>query len=440
MHPGRVARNLVFLARDAVQGFPIKRHLLQLELPECHPQKHAQLYQAKLDKLLRHAVNTTPFYKPYAGFQNLSDFPLIGKKELKEHYDDFFSTSYDRKKLVKTETSGSTGRPFVYYMTKYKINRRMAEVLHYNRQAGYALGMPFAQVRTNVFSDFYKWMTNSVIIDPTRVNADWLQEQRDILINGKIEFLIGWPSVLVQIASWCQEHGDKPSDFSLKGIVCSAEPFTPHMRRLFNNVFGVPAYDRYATQELGIVANECKKCNAFHINKASHYVELLSMHNDNPAAPGEPGRIVVTDLNSFAMPLIRYEIGDIAISDGPNANCNCAQTIRNIQGRVNDLIYNPRGENVNWAAIQDIIEKDSRIADAIVQYQFVQEGVSDYCLNIIPGLAQELQDITSHKLLELLGENANIRFDFVEHIPTLSSGKCPTILNQYNRRLISTQQ
>ncbi len=194
-------------------------------------------------------------------------------------------------------------------------------------------------------------------------------------------------------------------------------------------------YDRYATQELGLVAHECKICNSYHLNTASHYFEFLKLDNNEPAEPNEPARLIVTDLYSHAMPLIRYEIGDIVTRNTQTDKCPGALKVKSIQGCVNDVIYNPNGTIVNWAVIEDILKTADNFISDVSQYQFVQESIDQYSLKVISKNHRSSKTDLENKLLHLLGPQAKARIEFVQTIPKLPSGKCPVVLNQMTRKL-----
>ncbi|MBN2412662.1 phenylacetate--CoA ligase family protein [candidate division KSB1 bacterium] len=423
-------RKQIFWILDWLKGNPIKRHIQELELSFSSPGEIVELNKIRLNKLLKHACETTEFYKKYNSFQTLSDFPVIQKINIKDNYKGFLSNAYKKKYLITTKTSGSYGVPFVFYLTRNKYYRRLAEILYFNQKAGYRLGQPFVQVRTSKFSRLSLFMNNCVIINPTVINNEWLEQQRQILKNKKFQFLIAWPGVLINIAHYCLQHGDTADDFSIKGIVCSAEPLSGNSRETFEKVFGCPVYDRYASQELGVIAHECKKCGVYHLNHASLFIEILSMYSNKPVEPGQAGRVVVTDLFSHAMPIIRYDTGDIAVLEEKNFECGYIPSVKKIEGRMIETVYNTSGKVVNWGAIGDIIEKDKETIDNIIQYQFIQKNKDNYVIKLAVKDTFKNEKYIYTQFKNLLGQDAHIKFEYVDTIEPLPSGKRPIIINQ----------
>ncbi len=423
-------RRTAFWGLDFVKGGKFKKHMDELHLYYYHPEDNIGGFRKKIDNLLNHAVETTPFYRSMAGFKDFTDFPVINKNLLKKEYNSFRSEPYKHLELPLAYTSGSTGTPFEYPVSNYKQERRHAEVLFYNQLAGYRLGMPFAQVRTEEFDKFDLWKVNTKVIDPKIMNDEWLEKQFDLMRSGNIQFLIGWPSVIAPIIAYCKKKGLNHAHCSLKGVICTAEPVSRNLKKSFEDFFQVRVYNRYATEELGIVAHDCKNCDALHVNVASHALELLSLDSDEPVAPGEPGRVVITDLNSHVMPLIRYDIGDIAVMEDDYFDYPFVSKIKEIVGRKNDMVYSPNGDVINWATIQEIIEDASGSLRNIIQYQFVQETLSDYILYIVKGDSFNQEAYMKENIYKTLGQDINFKIEYVNKIKELPSGKCPAIVNK----------
>ncbi len=429
LYTGQILRRHLLWTADWLRGSPFRKHLRDIEFAFNHPEKYDAVRRQRLAELLKHACSTTKYYSRFSDHKSLSDFSVLNKTTLKRCYDDFISNKYDQNFLPTTRTSGSYGLPFTYYMSNEKHNRRFAEILYFNGWAGYRPGMRFAQVRPKNFSRLYKLLNNSITINPYIINEEWLCRQRNVLLTQNVEFLIAYPGALLQIAAYCESRGDTPEKFRLRGIVCSAEGLTPGAREKFNSVFGCPVFDRYAAQELGVIAHESVTHDNYYVNFASHYFELLAFDKDEPVKPGEPGRVVITDLFSHAMPLVRYETGDSAELDMDTKGDPYIPKIKSIHGRILELIYKPNGDYVNWAALFDVIDLDPELTGSIFQYQFIQNSRNAYTIKLCvkPSFDQEVRLLSKYQ--DLLGDNAKIMVEYVDSIPPLASGKRPIIIN-----------
>jgi len=424
-----------FWCLDWIKGSSIKHHYSDICIAFKEPIRCQNVSKSRLEKILRHACATTNYYKPFSDYQYLTDFPVILKKTIQENYDNFLSNAFNKKSLVTIKTSGSYGTPFTFYLTKEKRKRQCAEVLFFNQWAGYKLGMRYAQMRVFHSTRLTQFMQNCFLMEPSVISKEWLDKQRLILKSKKIQFIVAYPGSLIQLANYCEKKGDGPDDFFLRGIVCSAEPLTMTMRKTFERIFGCPVYDRYATLELGVISHECKKCNQYHVNIASFLVELLAFDQDVPVECGQPGRVVVTDLFSHAMPLIRYDTGDVARWVEKESYHSNIPSFSGLEGRIVELIYNPSGDFINTGALVNAIISVNG-GKGIIQFQFIQETIFEYLLKIHVNPTFNSEAEIRDQLLKLLGKDAVLKIEYVQSIPALSSGKRPMIINKaYKNKL-----
>jgi len=429
-------RQTAFWGIDLFRGSCIGKHYRELATVFAEPEKKANLVKERLDRIISHATSTTAFYKKYSDIQNLGQLPVIQKRVIKDNYNEFLSSSFSRNELVTTHTSGSYGMPFTFYLTKNKRARQLAEVIFFNEWAGYKVGMKYTQFRLphckkTVFKysgNIRLFLQNGFLIKPDKIDIAWLEGTRNFLKDKKIKFIIGYPRALLPLAEYCREQGDTAADFHIQGIITGAEPLLQLDRDVFENLFGCIVLDRYSSNELGVISHECRSHKTHHLNLSSHYIEILKMDSDEPAGPGELGRVVVTDYFSDAMPLIRYDTGDTAsLSERP---CDCGlygPVFEKIGGRFVENIHSTDGKIIHSMAISHLFT----LSQCIVQYQFIQKGQFDYLIKLIVRKDFSDEEALREKLKSLLGEKANLSFEYVDTIEALPSGKRPYIINEY---------
>ena len=114
-------------------------------------------------------------------------------------------------------------------------------------------------------------------------------------------------------------------------VLTVGEPLTAEVRSKAQRAFGARVFDRYGVQELGHIAAECPDCGQYHVSAESMLVEVLR-DDGTPASPGTTGKLVVTSLYNFAMPLIRYETGDSAEVGVAGACLRSLPVLRRILG------------------------------------------------------------------------------------------------------------
>jgi phenylacetate-CoA ligase len=414
---GAAARRWVFMGLDALRGGRVRAHLRDLEEAEASPGTVPERHEERLQAILRHAAGTTPFYRDCDPGAGLAGFPIIDRQMIKAHYDDLRSRDYPADRLMPRQTSGSSGEPLTMLLSAEKRARQVAEYIHFSGRAGFRLGMRHAHLRAGSKPRLVCLRQNQVHLDSRRLTVDVFERWRRIARRGLVQVWVGAPTPLQMLAAYCASRGDRPSDFRrIRGIITIGEALMPVPRERIARVFGVVPLGRYASVELGVVAHERRGAARYEVNSSGYHVEVLDREEDRPVGPGEPGRLVITDLFGGGMPLIRYDIGDIGVlSDEVDASG--VPMLERIEGRAGDVLTDLRGGLVSSFSISYFM----RVWDDVARYQFVQEGPGRYRILIVPGEGFGSGDAIRRGLEELLG--APVAVEEVGTIPTLPSGK-----------------
>lgn len=424
-------RFLGFEVYDWLSGGTVAKHLEDLSFFFNDAISGDHINSARVAALLDHSSNSVSFYSGYKKIRSLEEFPVIQKTDFKHNYDAMISTYFDREKLFTATTSGSYGTPTKYLMTIDKYWRRFAEIVYFNRWAGYEIGMRHALTRTIPKSKFKRLLENEIIIYPANIDEGWLADKWSLLNKHKPSFLISYPSILMAMAGYILRNQLEDITKYIKGIVSISEPLLDEDRRIIENAFGCLVLGRYSCEEFGVLAHECLLERKYHLNSASYKIEILALDGDRPVMPGESGRVIVTDLFSHAMPLIRYDTGDVAVL---GKDCPCGlrtPVLERIEGRQTEIIYDTKGRMVSPLAMVTPI---ARTIEGIFQFQFIQKGQKKYCLKIVPmrTYPYDRAFLIKEKLLTVLGPEAEIDFEYLDSIKPLPSGKRPYIINNYN--------
>jgi phenylacetate-CoA ligase len=180
------------------------------------------------------------------------------------------------------------------------------------------------------------------------------------------EYVLTMPNVVKRLAPMCLEQGiEFPG---LKEIHVIGEMCGELLRQLTYEAWQVPLHDVYSSREVGYMALQCPVNGHYHIQGEGIYLEVLD-DNDQPCKIGETGRVVVTTLQNYAMPLIRYEVGDHARLGGV---CDCGRglpVLTEILGREQDILVLPNGKQ-GWTLLGSPDVRDFMNMAPISQYQF----------------------------------------------------------------------
>jgi phenylacetate-coenzyme A ligase PaaK-like adenylate-forming protein len=314
----------------------------------------------------------------------------------------------------------------IFFHSLDKKRRRQAEVIHFSGWAGFTVGQKYAMIQSIPDkTSLTRFLHNEHLMDPARMDQACLDRHRQLLLKRGIEVAIGYPSSLALLAHYCQRRGDQPSTFRIQSVICLGEALSKADRSLIEAVFGCRVFNRYAATEFGVLAHECTMGRQ-HINESSYLVEVLDPHSEQAALPGTVGRIVVTDLFSHAMPLIRYDTGDLGATDTAPCPCGCpAPVLAQLEGRLMEQIYDAEGDPVS----PFVIHRWTRDLAGVKRFQFIQHGPRRY--EMLLCVQSEFRDELriSRWLRSLLGSSATIDLSYVDEIAPLPSGKRPYIMN-----------
>lgn len=407
----------------------------------CRPATHDAINTLRnklLRRLIARAYQTVPYYrrlmdrdglKP-ADFNTVADlpkFPISSKEDfLSCPRTERIATDLDAKRLIVRDTSGSSGMPF-------EIRRTWIEQVVHNAiwQRGYRdFGLRPSDKLTSVMLQHprdprdHQWLRR--VLGTIGINRrytvgcfDHPREIIDSLLRIQPNAIIGYSGVLAQVAQTMSQSGQH--SINPRFVAPGGEVLTPTMRREIGEAFGSPVYETYGSHELGLIAWECPTTGLLHTCDDSVIVEVLK--NGRPSLPGERGEVVATSLHAFAMPFIRYRIGDI-VTQG-ESSCSCGEpfsTIRDVQGRMIDYFPLPDGRLIHPYQLSVSLKN---LAPWIRKYQLVQERKDRFTYHVVP-LARpsktslgQLADYAA----KILGPDIEFRINVVAELQPEASGK-----------------
>lgn len=430
-------RNRAYWLRDVLNRGAVRKALQQLE-KYYNTDSTAPVLKDYSDKaissLLRHAADTTLFYRKYKD-KNIYQFPIMNKNIIRTQETDFLSNVYEKEKLVQMSTSGSTGTPFTCYQNiekKYRVN---AETIFFNGKAGYEVGKKFIYLRSlnlkNKKNALQQWIQNEKLIDINKMdeyNIEILISKIEQATNDNGATMLAYASTYDSLRDYFKKHGfDKTKNCNLRGIISTSEILYDETREYITKAFRCSCFSRYANMENGMLGQDSPSHpNIFVINESNYFIEILDMEKDEPLKDGEIGRIVVTDLYNYAMPMIRYDTGDVGSFTYIEVNGVTKKAIKNFGGRKIDMVFDSKGNAISPHKISVSFWNFPELK----QFQFIQEGTRSY--KVVLNIREQFnrQEELMDTLKSILGENAKITFEVVEDIPTLNSGKRKYIINK----------
>lgn len=406
------------------------------------------LQSARLQRILWHAYVNVPYYRrmfselgitprDIKSIDDLSKLKMLSKQDVSENlYFDLFSDKHDKKKMHKIATSGSTGHPFVTYADQTQLEIRFASTLRSAEWTGWRVGDKQARLwhqtlgmnRTQVFKEhFDAFLLRRTFIPAFELTAEGLKQLADKLNKIKPVLIDGYAESLNFLATYLTQGGKLA--FSPKGVMSSAQMLTEQTRDQIEAGLQSKVFDKYGAREFSGIAYQCDASEDHHVLDESYVVEIIKEGRN--ALPGELGEVVITDLNNFSVPLIRYRIGDLAIAADNSIPCECGRglsRIGKIEGRTQALIHCSNGRWIPGTFFAHFFKE----YDYLVQFfQIVQKTKGEFTIKCVKG--SQWSELGWEKLIADLREyvgDTQINTEYVIEIPLLKTGKRTPVVSE----------
>ena len=386
-------------------------------------------------RMLEHAYETTTYYRALfdslrirpEAIQNPLDFPRIPtleKSTIRMRLDDFISTAFSKNQLKQNATGGSSGTPLIFYQDRGYWNKRNLSVYYFDQWAGWDFGerqliiwgLPAnrseasgAKEQLNNYWRNHWWFNGFNMTEEKMVNVFKKMER------WRPQSVLAYASSLFHFAQYLHQNGLTP-DWGLKGIISSAEMMYPHYRQLAEQVFQAQVYNRYGSREVGLIAMECS-AGRMHINCNDLYLEIDS---DEPYT--QPGEIIVTQLNNYGMPFIRYRIGDVGVLSDEVCPCgNRTLILGDLMGRTTAMFHSKDGRRIQGG----FFTQQFYGIKTVNQFQLIQESYELCKLKLVvdDAFTDDSLGWIIHRIKDALGADVQVETDFVEKILQPPSGK-----------------
>jgi len=409
------------------------------EVAKLSPSQIQSLQQERLFKLLKHATSSIPYYKKFNislcedPYESLKKFPLLTKYSIRDNASEILVSSAE--KLIIEKSSGSSGLQTQVYMSKKENAQSQAALIFLWEKSGYKLGDKILQTGITPNRGFIK-SVKDFILRTTYVNAYDLSEENlcKYLYKAKKEnhqFLAGFAASLNAFAKVALANNIK---VNFKAIISWGDKLFDHYKaniiQAFNNPF---ITELYGSAEGFVISGSCVYGN-HHVMSPHVYLEILDK-NGNPAKPEELGFVIVTRLDAYHFPLIRYYLGDLAIQGNANETCKCGSNfpfIKKIIGRDTDVVQTPSGKDLIVHFFTGTFEHFQQI----MQYRILQKEFGKIEIEYIPA-ASFSNDVLSY-IEKIMFQKANEVFSVewrqVNEIAPTKSGKPQIIQNLIAQR------
>ncbi len=395
-----------------------------------------------LKNILKHSINFVPYYKKnidlkpneidsIKDIEFISELPIIEKKSIRESYKDFLSQKFNRSSLIRIGTSGTTGTPLTIYIAPdaRKLNyaffarsKKWAGIEGFERSITLA-GRPIVPSSQNTPPFWRKnILFKNLLFSSYHISENNLKYYVSQIRKYKPVFIDSYPSSIYRIADYIIKNNIE--NIKLKAVITSAETLLEHQRDIIEKAFQCKVFDQYGSAEQVVFACQCSK-GSYHINPEYGYLEVVDKNNCK-VKNGEIGEFVCTGFTNFAMPFIRYKIGDKGIIT--NESCSCGNNfpiIKQIVGRNDDILITPDRKYIGRL---DPIFKG--VDSSIKETQIIQERLDYIVIKLVKtsNYKDKHGQFIINELQKRMGYNINFSIQYVNSIPLTKSGKFRAVI------------
>ncbi len=436
-------KNIIYPLSDKLMGLSINKNLKKNRSTQWYTAAElSALQKKKLFAILSHCNNHIPYYqklfKDYSLDINgdllneLKKIPILTKKIIKKHlpYD---LTDKTRKIFTVEKTSGSSGEQGEFFLDREAFSKIIAAQTLYWEWAGYSFGKRAIQTGINPERGIKKQIKDKLLLikysDAFKIDKEIIKETLNPFRNKKDVFFIGYPSSIYSYAKFAEELGI--NDVSFKAVISLGDKMFPHYRSLIENKFNTEVFDTYGAAEGLMIAGECSE-HKYHVLTPHVHIEILD-ENGKTVPDGTLGQVVITSLDNYLMPLIRYKIGDLAIKSSNMSSCKCGRNlpiINKIIGRDTDVLYTPKYKILVVHFFTGIFEHFPEIKQ--FQVEQIKKG-GEIQIRYIEGInfSKNILEKIKNKIYERAEEDFPLHFSNVEKIKPSPSGKPQIIVRAY---------
>lgn len=387
---------------------------------------------------LLHAFRNVPWYRrsmetagitalDIRSLDDLKMLPILHKRDIQDAGDSLLARNVPISRRTRNQTGGSTGTPLQFWVDNRRFDSRRASTDRHNAWAGLHPGDWYAHFWGSRFDtgtttrpeiDWRKrFLYREITLNTSLISEEDLSEYLSLLRRFRPRVMLAYAQSAVMFAEYCRDQGI--DDVRFESIITAAEVLLPQQRVQLECQFGAQVFNRYGCREVSVIASECSFQTGLHTNSDALIVEIEPV----PGMPPGTGRVLITDLLNRSMPLIRYEIGDIASwAEGPP--CPCGRHLPRldaIEGRITDFLTTGDGRKVSGISLALLAGNMTEIR----QLQFIQHDAQKITLRVVPGpgYGPEIDKELHKRLYPYLRGLSEVSIEIVSSIPAEPSGK-----------------
>ena len=395
--------------------------------------------EEKYRRLVQYAYHHVPYYhRIFDGIglfeggnlreDRLSQIPVLTKETLREEQENMYSDEMKLRRPYSAATSGSTGIPLTIWYDRHYMVRNRADKFFMGQLNGRDLGKPELKMWFRDFDlyqkngknkdRFYNFFTNRTFRLASVVSEEALKEYIDTINAVRPVQIWSNPAPIFEVSKYILSHGIRVH--CPRSIILTSNPLYDEMRETMQRAFpGTWIVDQYGGTEFGVVACSIREGRNLRIFEHSARVEVLD--EAGKLQPHGTGDIVITGLNNYSMPLIRYRMGDMVtvLPYGQDKEGSFG-SISRVMGRRLSMLRRRDGTSVTGLHLRDLLTKPW-----IRTFQLIQHSYDDLEAMVVldgtPEQHREDLDQIASQLRKIM--DTECRFTFCDNLSPEKTGK-----------------
>jgi phenylacetate-CoA ligase len=366
--------------------------------------------------------------------ENYCVVPVLTKDIIRQQGEDLYSVDHRKRHAFLNRSGGSTGQPVIFMQDRHYEACSFASRFLFNHWAGKEIGEPelllWGSERDvlgqgeKLSARLRRWGFNTLVLNSFLMTDDIMARHVEQWNRHKPIMIWAYASSILEFSNFIRRKG--LNIFQPRSIICAAETFTEDARKSIQAIFDCPVLNQYGSREAAAIACECPNIEGLHIFSLNNKVEILD-DNLNPCKPGQMGKVFITTLDNYSMPLIRYDIGDMAIPAG-DKRCSCGRSwplLEKVVGRHIEVFKTRDGKIVPAEFFIHFIGVVYN-KGYVKKFQVVQK---DYDRVVVRMVVDDNTDLAKFKaevtgsIKKVMGEECTVNFEYVADIAPAASGK-----------------
>lgn len=441
-----LAHKTGFWFNDLLKGFSVGNDLrtftghLKLD-----PETIQDIQFRKFKALLAYAWDKSPFYQQRLkainavpeDFQRLNQIGLIpplSRIDLQNHWKEIIPIGIDSNKLKKGSSSGSTGVPVVYFKDNGSTSAGQAALYLCWSLSGWKLGMKGLHIWGNPSTVNKEWKRLSSRMKARFLshykfpayqltNPEKIRELAELVEKEKFDFIDGYTNSIYILADYVKNSQGSLKN-KLKMVLTTAENLQEYQRHTIEEALG-PVYDLYGCSEINGIAGECKICGKYHVMDTHVILEYGRVMDEF-----QNQELIITDLDNFAFPLIRYQNNDLGKPFTGEKSCSIPfSRLEQVSGRQSDILTLPDGGTLSVPSFfgSMLLKK----INGIIKYQIEKDQPDHLLIKFVvnTSFTEKDREVVKKSMDQYLGERIKWDIAVVDDIPVSQTGKFKLVID-----------